>query len=49
LKVNLGDGDVKRRKDEYFEWVGVIVCGRIPGMEQCGREVEAEKYLRAEQ
>ena len=25
LKVNLGDEDVKRRKDEKFEFVGVIV------------------------
>jgi hypothetical protein len=23
LKVNLGDEDVKRRKDEIFEWAGV--------------------------
>jgi hypothetical protein len=25
LKVNLGDEDVKRRKEEKYEWVGVIV------------------------
>jgi hypothetical protein len=27
FKVNLGDGDVKRRKDEIFEGNGVIVWG----------------------
>jgi hypothetical protein len=36
--VNLGDEDVKRRKDEKFGVVGVIFWGRIPGMELEGGE-----------
>jgi hypothetical protein len=36
--VNPGDEDVKRRKDEIFDGVGVIYWGRIPRMELRGRQ-----------
>jgi hypothetical protein len=43
LKMNLGDEDVKRRKDEIFEGHGVIVWGLIPKLERKGGGIGLKK------
>ena len=44
FKVNLGDGDVKRRKDEIFEGNGVIVWG-IPKLGQKDEGIGLKKKI----